>query len=68
MKHVKNNPSELCEYFNMAVPYSWHTSVCGNPSKYERLFDDPKAKPMRLCGIHANQAKRKGYNVKLIGE
>ena len=66
MKHIKNNPPELCEQFNRVFGYS--PNVCGKPAKYERLFTDPKAKPMRLCGIHGNQAKRKGYIVKLIGE
>ena len=68
MKHIKDDPPELCEYFNLSVPYSWHTSVCGKPAKYEWHFTDPKAKPMRLCGVHGNQAKRRGFIVKLIGQ
>ena len=64
MKHVKNKPPEWCEAF-----VNWDTirPPCGRPAKFERLFDDPNAKPMRLCGNHARQAKRKWYVVKLIG-
>ena len=69
MKHVKNNPPELCEErIPMRGMNMYRTKPCYRTAKYERLFDDPKAKPMRLCGIHARQAKRKGYVVKPIGE
>ena len=71
MKHVKNNPPELCEKRVLIVD-PWvpegTQQPCLSPAKYERFFDDPKAKPMRLCGIHARQAKRNGFVVKLIGE
>ena len=67
MKHVKNKSPELCEERTDA--FLWHNRrICGRLAKYERLFDDPKAKPMRLCGIHARQAKRRGYKVEPIGE
>ena len=61
MKHIKNNPPEWCEQ-RMGI------FSCHKPAKYERLFTDPKAKPMRLCGVHGNQAKRRGFIVKLIGQ
>lgn len=67
MKHVKNKPPELCECMVWKEEARLYYP-CGNPVKYERFFTDPKAKPMRLCGIHARQAERKGYVVKLIGE
>lgn len=59
MKHVKNKPPDRCEYFNMAVPYSWHTAVCGKPAKYEYHFADPKAKPMMVCGNHKRVMERR---------
>ena len=65
MKHIKNNPPELCEHVSDKYLFAY-LNVCGRPAKYERLFDDPKAKPMRLCGIHARQARLRGYVVKPI--
>lgn len=66
MKHVKKKPPELCEQLIESMYV--HTWFCHKTAKYERLFDDPKAKPMRLCGNCARQAKRRGYTVKSIGE
>ena len=41
---------------------------CGKPAKAECYYNGPKFKPMVLCGIHAYQAKRKGCDVRYIGE
>lgn len=68
MKYTKHKPPhDKCEH-QITYDYCALSLLCGRPAKDERFFDNHKAKPMRLCGIHANQARRAGYTVKNIGE
>lgn len=69
MKYTKRKPlHDKCEKPMPSFFMSDCTRPCGKTAKAERYFDNPKAKPMSLCGIHANQARRAGYNVKNLGE
>ena len=66
MKYTKHKPAhDKCKHRIMDLGYGF---ICGRPAKAERFFDNPKAKPMSLCGIHANQARRAGYTVKNLVE
>ena len=57
----------LCEDFKIAlVDGPLRVSTCGKPAKYLRDFNDPKAKPQHLCGIHANMLKKRGIKVRAI--
>lgn len=69
MKYVKHKPlHDKCDKPMPSFFMSDGTRPCGKTAKAECYFDNPKAKPMSLCGIHANQAKRRGLDVRYIGE
>ena len=67
MKYIKCKPlHDKCEH---RVWITRHRGViCGITAVAECYYNGPKFKPMSLCGIHANQAKRKGCDVRYIGE
>ena len=70
MKYIKRKPlHDKCEHRmhrDYIAPSSYY--YCGKPAKAECYYKGPKCKPMVLCGIHANQAKRKGRDVREIGD
>ncbi len=68
MKYIKRKPlHDKCEH---RIQKYWgdRAYVCGKPAKAECYYKGPKCKPMVLCGMHAYQAKRKGCDVRYIGE
>lgn len=68
MKYIKRKPlHDKCEH-RMHYPKINFSCACGKPVKAECYYKGPKCKPMVLCGIHANQAKRRGCDVRYIGE
>ena len=67
MKYIKRKPlHDKCEH-RMQGDWAFWSYACGKPAKAECYYKGPKCKPMVLCGIHANQAKRKGCDVREIG-
>ena len=69
MNYVKRKPlHDKCEHRIHSSPRSVFSYFCGRPAKAECYYKGPKCKPMVLCGIHANQAKRRGCDVRYIGE
>ena len=66
MNYIKRKPlHDKCEH---RIHGSYTSYICRRPVKAECYYKGPKCKPMVLCGIHANQAKRKGCDVRYLGE
>ena len=67
MNYIKRKPlHDKCEHRALR-DWGW-SYTCGKPAKAECYYKGPKCKPMVLCGIHANQAKRRGCDVRYLGE
>ena len=59
MKYTKHKPPhDKCEQLlvdDQFIGGAPRFYSCTRPAKAERWFKEPKYKPTRLCGIHANQ-------------
>ena len=65
MKYIKRKPlHDKCEHQYFSGP----VFCCGKPAKAECYYKGQKCKPMVLCGMHAYHAKRKGCDVREIGD
>ena len=71
MNYIKHKPlHDKCEHIvsDFIITGLRYSNACGRTAKAECYYNGPKFKPMVLCGIHANQAKRRGLDVRYIGE